>query len=112
MLAPSGRKYSILILGENTKVMSLKVLKKIASLVEEGVAVLGREPIFRGSNLDNADEFKALVTSIWHTNRKNVYTDTPIEEILESTGVQPEFIGSVILLIKSYIRKFLFGYLD
>lgn len=70
LLAPSGRKYSILILGENTKVMSLKVLKKIASLVEEGVAVLGREPIFRGSNLDNADEFKALVTSIWHTNRK------------------------------------------
>ena len=92
LLAPSGRKYSILILGENTKVMSLKVLKKIASLVEEGVAVLGREPIFRGSNLDNADEFKALVTSIWHTNRKNVYTDTPIEEILESTGVQPDFI--------------------
>ena len=28
LLAPSGRKYSILILGENTKVMSLKVLKK------------------------------------------------------------------------------------
>jgi len=55
--------------------MSLKVLKKIASLVEEGVAVLGREPIFRGSNLDNADEFKALVTSIWHTNRK---TSMPI----------------------------------
>lgn len=75
LLAPSGRKYSILILGENTKVMSLKVLKKIASLVEEGVAVLGREPIFRGSNLDNADEFKALVTSIWHTNRK---TSIPI----------------------------------
>ena len=42
--------------------------------------------------MDNADEFKALVTSIWHTNRKNVYTDTPIEEILESTGVQPDFI--------------------
>ena len=92
LLAPSGRKYSILILGENTKVMSLKVLKKIASLVEEGVAVLGREPIFRGSNLDNADEFKALVTSIWHTNRKNVYTDTPIEEILESTVCNRTFI--------------------
>ena len=92
LLAPSGRKYSILILGENTKVMSLKVLKKIASLVEEGVAVLGREPIFRGSNLDNADEFKSVSNFHLAYQPKNVYTDTPIEEILESTGVQPDFI--------------------
>ena len=43
----------------------LKVLKKIASLVEEGVAVFRQRTYFSlGSNLDNADEFKALVTSI------------------------------------------------
>lgn len=92
LLAPSGRRYSILILGENTKVMSLKVLKKIASLVKEGVVVIGKAPLSHGSNLDNIDEFKALVTSIWHTNRKNVYTDAPIEEVLKSAGVQPDFI--------------------
>lgn len=92
LVTPSGMSYRMLVLDENAKRMSLPVLRKIAKLVDMGVVICGQIPYIPLGRIDNTDEFRELVAHIWESGRSNVFTNFPIEKILESIGMSPDFI--------------------
>ena len=66
--APSGASYSLLVLDESTKNMTLPVLKKVRDLVKAGAKVAGIKPVKSPSLSDNDAEFQAIVNEIWGKN--------------------------------------------
>lgn len=80
VVAPSGSSYEVLVLGNNTDIMSVKVLRKLSELVENGVKIAGQAPTQMASNSDSAEEFARLVGNIWGQGRSNVFGS--VEEAL------------------------------
>lgn len=68
IVAPSGAAYSVLVLDESAKNMTLPVLKKIRDLVKAGAKVAGVKPVKSPSLSDNDAEFQAIVNEIWGKN--------------------------------------------
>ncbi|MCP9747781.1 glycosyl hydrolase [Lacihabitans sp. CS3-21] len=68
LLAQSGNTYKVLMLDESTKMMTLSVLKKIKTLVDAGVKIVGAKPVKSPSLADNDAEFQNLATEIWKSN--------------------------------------------
>ena len=66
--APSGASYSLLVLDESAKNMTLSVLKKVRDLVKAGAKVAGIKPEKSPSLSDNDAEFQAIVNEIWGKN--------------------------------------------
>ena len=91
LVTPSGMRYKVLALGDNTKRMSLPVLRKIAQLVGEGAFICGLRPEVRASRTDDAEEFNRLVEGVWNTGKPNVSQGEPIGEVLAKLGVEPDF---------------------
>ena len=60
--------YSLLVLDESAKNMTLPVLKKIRDLVKAGAKVAGIKPEKSPSLSDNQTEFQAIVNEIWGKN--------------------------------------------
>jgi len=65
LVAQSGNTYSLLVLDETAKYMTLPVLKKIRDLVKAGAKVAGTKPEQSPSLGDNVAEFQAIVNEIW-----------------------------------------------
>lgn len=82
--APSGSSYEVLVLGSNTDIMSVKVLTKLAELVEDGVRIAGSAPTQMASNSDSAEEFTRLVGQIWGQGRSNVFSS--VEEAISCSA--------------------------
>ncbi|MDF7819318.1 glycosyl hydrolase [Runella sp. MFBS21] len=69
LVAQSGNSYSVLVLDESTKFMTLPVLKKLRDLVKAGAKVIGAKPVKSPSLTDNATEFQSIANEIWaHPN--------------------------------------------
>ncbi len=66
---PAGTTYSMLVLGDNTKYMSVPILRALEKLVDAGALVLGEKPVATPSLSDDETEFNALVHSIWDNGR-------------------------------------------
>ena len=81
LVANSGNSYKILMLDESAKFMTLPVLKKIKTLVDAGIKVLGTKPEKSPSLSDNDAEFQKLAHEIWEKI-----------EMLPTTSVQPDVI--------------------
>ncbi len=64
ILAPSGVKYSVFSLAEETN-PSLKTLKVVKKLLDSGVPVCGRRPAGSPSLSDDEEEYAKLVEEIW-----------------------------------------------
>ena len=60
IITPSGMTYQVLVLDENSRYMSLPVLRKLQSLVTDGAVVAGPRPIASPSLADDAAEFVKL----------------------------------------------------
>jgi alpha-L-rhamnosidase len=65
ILAKSGNSYNVLMLNETAKNMTLPVLKKIKSLVDAGVKVIGNKPEKSPSLADNDADFQKIANEIW-----------------------------------------------
>ena len=91
MVTPGGGSYSVLVLDESAKEMTLPVLKKIKQLVDAGVAVTGTKPETTPTLSDDADEFSSLVDEIWSAED---VSDDPADEVLKSNGVPEDVIVS------------------
>ena len=72
IVSASGASYSLLILDESAKNMTLSVLKKIRDLVKAGAKVAGIKPVKSPSLSDNETEFQAIVNEIWGKTNANV----------------------------------------
>ena len=72
LIAKSGNTYNVLMLDESAKNMTLPVLKKIKSLADNGVKIIGVKPEKSPSLTDNESDFKKLADEIW--SKTNVTT--------------------------------------
>ena len=90
LVTESGMAYRVLVLEDNNRIMSLTVLRRIASLVRDGIQLCGREPLRPASLADDSGEFDRLVADIWYSGRANVHTED-ISTVLKKLGLQPDF---------------------
>jgi alpha-L-rhamnosidase/Glycosyl hydrolases family 2, sugar binding domain len=65
LVAKSGNTYQVLMLDESAKVMTLSVLKKIKTLVDAGIKVIGNKPVKSPSLSDSDEAFQTLANEIW-----------------------------------------------
>ena len=88
----SGMAYRIIVLGKNTRTMSLEILRKLQELVAGGVELIGEAPEQTAGRTDDPEEFKRLVDDIWHSGRANVQTGS-VPVALRESDVMPD-LGS------------------
>jgi hypothetical protein len=98
IVTPSGMSYRLLVLDPNCQNMSLPVLKKIRSLVEEGAIVAGLKPVQSPSLSDDQAEFQAVVNQFWINDKGGnsygkgkIYTGQAIAEVLADMQLAPDF---------------------
>lgn len=90
LVTPSGMSYSVLVLDDNARRMSLPVLRKIAKLASEGIIVCGAVPESVNSLNDNPKEFARLVKKTWHSGKSNVYDSYELDKVLSGNGIAPD----------------------
>ena len=90
LVAPSGSCYRVLWLDRNCEVMSLDILKKIKEFADAGVIICGKEPRKCAGLKADDRAFASIVDDIWHSRRKNVFTNG-IEDCLRRSGIEPDF---------------------
>lgn len=91
ILASTGKtQYNLLWMDRNVDYMSTDVLRKIASLVKDGVQLGGVRPKHAASLADDPAEFDALVKEIWDGGRANVHESTDMLAVLQEIGVRPD----------------------
>ena len=91
LVTSSGMQYQILVLGENTKKMSLSVLRKLEKLANEGAIIVGKRPELKGGLQGDANEFKQLVDEIWNTGKSNIRENETMSPVLTSLQIEPDF---------------------
>jgi hypothetical protein len=98
IVTPSGMTYRVLALDENSKYMSLPVLKKIRDLVMDGAIVTGPQPAKTPSLSDNQDEFTKIVHELWanekgenNVGNGKVYAGYTLKDVLNSLKISPDF---------------------
>lgn len=91
LVAQSGNTYSLLVLDETAKYMTLPVLKKLRDLVKEGAKVAGTKPEQSPSLADNQSEFQAIVNEVWGS--PNVLKGS-VAEALKAQNVSEDVIIS------------------
>jgi alpha-L-rhamnosidase/F5/8 type C domain len=93
-----GMSYRLLVLDPNSRHMSLKVLKKIKKMVEDGALVLGPKPTDSPSLSDDQVDFKKIAEQLW-TNPKGenkfgkgkVFSGMTLPEVLSALQIKPDF---------------------
>lgn len=85
LVAKSGNSYHVLMLDESTKQMTLPLLKRIKTLAEAGVKIIGTKPISSPSLTDNDAEFQRIATEVW--SKPNVTS-------FDKTNLTPDVIFS------------------
>jgi hypothetical protein len=91
LFTPSGMKYRVLVIDSNARKMSLPVLRKIAQLVKEGAVISGAKPEMAASLNDDPLEFQHLVSEVWNSGRKNVFSGKTVVEVLAALNILPDF---------------------
>ena len=90
LVAPSGASYSLLILDESAKNMTLTTLKKLQELVKAGAKIAGIKPVKSPSMSDNDAEFQAIVADIWGKTQNSKLETQNFTEILRGGNVQED----------------------
>ncbi|MES1219848.1 MAG: glycosyl hydrolase [Bacteroidota bacterium] len=94
LITPSGMSYRILVLDSNAKRMSLPVLRKISALVKAGATITGIKPENIAGLSGDENEFKTIVNQLWGTPNEKVITGKPLNEVLPSLKIVPDFFYS------------------
>jgi hypothetical protein len=104
LILPDSMSYAVLVLP-NTGKMTLPVLKKIHRLVNDGATIIGPKPLHTPGLTgfpDSEKNMEALINDLWgdldgvsRTKRTygkgKVFWNAPVEKVLESSGVDPDF---------------------
>lgn len=91
LLLPDGMSYEVLVLPDTMR-MPLRVLKKIAQLVEAGATVTGPRPFEDSGLLDYPrcdEEIRVLAGRLWSNGR--ISDSIPVREILARKNIEPDF---------------------
>lgn len=97
LVSTGGARYKILYLGGSSRRMTLPLLKRLATLVEDGATVVGTAPQDSPALADDRSEWKNLVARLWpgsavaKVGKGRVIASSDVEKSLASLGVQPDF---------------------
>lgn len=94
LVTPSGMSYRVLVLDANARKMSLLVLRKLSELVKAGATICGIKPDATPSLSDDQNEFNKLITEIWGNKNPKVMTGKPLNEVLSTLKIVPDFTYS------------------
>ena len=87
----SGKEYKVICLDRNCSRMSLKILKKISLLASRGVIICGHVPSVPASMYDSKTEFEAIIKDIWFSGRPNVFGGIWLDEVMQLSGISPDW---------------------
>lgn len=95
---PDGMNYRVLALNPQIP-LSIKGLKRIKELVDEGATLHGTPPISALGVHDDAEEYKVLVEQLWGDNKETIrkvgkgriITGVSIKQVLQQDGILPDF---------------------
>ena len=90
LVSTGGTAYKVLWMDRNMEVMSMPVLRKIASLVQAGAWVGGVRPSRPASLTDDAAEFATLVAEIWDRDRNNVVETKELADLLKAARISED----------------------
>lgn len=98
VVLPTGQEYSMMVLPRSGEI-SLNALRKIASLVKQGVYVYGNRPT--GSpckeDIGKNEEYAALVSALWDSGsygKGKVFSGMTLNEALRKAGISPDVSGT------------------
>jgi hypothetical protein len=105
IVLPDGMNYKLLVLPEDTRAISLSVLRKIEQMVASGAVVVGARPETSVGLSDYANsekEVKAIAAKVWgNVDGKTVFEHAygkgkvvygkPLKDILSTMGYGPDF---------------------
>ena len=97
IVTPSGMRYRLLALDNNSRYMTLPVLRKIRDMVLKGAVVTGNKPVQSPSLADNSGEFNAIVRQLWAKEGVNqvgkgiVYAGISLPEVLRAQIITQDF---------------------
>ena len=97
LVTPGGARYKALYLGGSSRRMSIKVLRRLAELVEGGATVVGRAPEGDPGLGSDAAQYAALVARLWpgtdmaRVGKGRVIASNDIDAALRTIGVAPDF---------------------
>ena len=90
LVAQSGNTYKVLVLDESAKWMTLPLLKKIQTLVANGVKVIGNKPIKSPSLSDSDAEFQQIANEIWGNKNVHLVETLHATSLQSIIGIQPD----------------------
>lgn len=99
LVSTAGASYRLLYLGGSCARITLPVLRKIVSFVEDGIAVAGIRPTSSPSLADDDKEFQRLVTKLWGggverdrvVGAGRVFNGVTAAEALQQCGISPDW---------------------
>lgn len=98
LVSPAGARYRVLFLGNNTKYMTVGVLRRLVELVKSGATIVGQKPLASPSLADDRREFDKLSGLLWHGQAQTSYgsgtvvNSSDIESSLKALRVTPDFV--------------------
>ena len=101
MTTSGGTVYRLMALDENSRYMSLPVLKKLREMVTAGAVVVGSKPLETPSLSDDSGEFNTIVNELWanasgenNTGKGKVLAGISLKDALETMNINPDFTYS------------------
>ncbi|MCX6333718.1 MAG: glycosyl hydrolase, partial [Bacteroidia bacterium] len=98
IITPGGMSYRLLALDPNSQNLSLPVLLKIRSLVENGAIIAGPKPIQSPSLSDDQTVFQSVVNELWPPEKGEksfgkgkVFTGQTIAGVMTVLQIAPDF---------------------
>jgi len=89
---PGGMTYRVLVLGPETRRMTLPVLQRIRALAAQGVTIVGEKPEASPALKDDAREFRQIADALWEGKTKVLRGD--VAAALRNLGVSPDMTYS------------------
>ncbi len=99
---PGGGSYSVLVLDESAKQMTLPVLKKLRDLVKAGAKVTGTKPEKSPSLADDQAEFKKVLGEIYASPNAST---KPAAEVLTAQGIFEDVIVQKNIAPVRYVHR-------
>ncbi len=93
LVSTGGARYAALYLGGASGRMTLPTLRRLRELVEAGATLIGEPPVAGRGLQDDAQDFAALVSSLWGAQapgKGRVIRGSGADEALQSVGLAPD----------------------
>jgi hypothetical protein len=97
LVAPSGARYRVLVLGGASHRMTLATLRRLHALAEAGATIVGQAPAAPLGLGDDPRQFAALVGRMWNgapsvkVGKGRVVNGRDVETVLGTLGQAPDF---------------------